>query len=350
MSALLSDNIMVGLDPKRVAVDVRDFEDSAAGNDADALARATALYRGSFLEDLQIEEVGFQDWLTFERRHFDELAQDSLETLLELQLAVPATQAAIKTGQALLVLDPLREGAHRGLMQAYAAQGRTAQAITQFEECKRVLGGELGLEPSEETRQLHEKLRRGEQGGERGTTLSSAVPSQSSKDGDQDIMPKVVVFPLEVLSDQPQHAYLAQGIALDIVTELSRFRRADVLFLRRWREDDQESASALEQARALDGDFLVDGNLRHLGQKLRISVQLVETTSGRHLWGENYDCSLEEIYATHDDVVQAVTAAVANRLDFVEYEQAQTKPEASLTADEHGLGVTSHEVVHSIPL
>src|SRR5262249_41702604 len=117
---LISDRQAVTLDPAAVTVDVSGCEQRIGEGTTEAIARGTALYRGDLLDGLDIRDSAFEEWLLLERQRLRVLARDALARLLECHLASGARDSAAMVAHRLLALDPLRETAHRVLMQIYA--------------------------------------------------------------------------------------------------------------------------------------------------------------------------------------------------------------------------------------
>jgi DNA-binding SARP family transcriptional activator/pimeloyl-ACP methyl ester carboxylesterase len=156
-NAFVVDGELVGLRQTAVDVDTAAFERGVSQCTREALGKATALYQGDLLEDVRVDEAPFDDWLAAERQRLRELALTALEKLLALELAGGALDQAAATGRRLLALDPLRESAHRTVMDLYVRQGRRSAALQQYRQCAEVLRRELGVEPeAATTRRFHE--------------------------------------------------------------------------------------------------------------------------------------------------------------------------------------------------
>jgi DNA-binding SARP family transcriptional activator len=151
----------VALDAGKVWVDAGAFEVAVARAEPTELARAVELYRGDFLEGLDVGEPPFEEWHTVERERLRELALDALAKLLRHQMDAQASDAAVRTALRTLALDPLQEVVHRALMRLYLDQGRRAAALRQYQECIQLLEREMGAEPEELTRELYRKILRG---------------------------------------------------------------------------------------------------------------------------------------------------------------------------------------------
>ncbi|TCD13235.1 AfsR/SARP family transcriptional regulator [Oricola cellulosilytica] len=150
----------VRLEPGVIAVDVMTFEDLARAGDPSSLHEALALYRGPFLAGLEIAETGYEHWLSAERSRLEGLAVDAGSRLIALRDKPDRTSAA--DAERLLALDPYNEAAHRHLMLFHALSGQISRAIRQYEHCREELKEDLDIEPSQETRDLHMRIKAGE--------------------------------------------------------------------------------------------------------------------------------------------------------------------------------------------
>jgi DNA-binding SARP family transcriptional activator len=135
-SPLLADREFVSLERAVVTVDVAEFEQLIAEGSMEGLTRATALYRGDLLDGLDLRDAAFDEWLLMERQRLRNLACEALAKLLNQHLVRGVHDQAGDAARRLLSLDPLREAAHRALMQIYTAQGQTALALKQYQLCR----------------------------------------------------------------------------------------------------------------------------------------------------------------------------------------------------------------------
>ncbi len=115
--------------------------------------RAVALYQGDLLDGL------YDDWCVFDRERFSLAYLTALERLMVYHRSRGQWLAAISFGRQLLRKDPIREHVHRELMVCHLSMGDRPSALRQYEICARLVREELGVEPMEETRRLHEAIR-----------------------------------------------------------------------------------------------------------------------------------------------------------------------------------------------
>ncbi|MGA7534512.1 MAG: FlgO family outer membrane protein, partial [Pseudolabrys sp.] len=109
--------------------------------------------------------------------------------------------------------------------------------------------------------------------------------------------PSIAVLPFANLSGQKEQEYLADGITEDIITALTRFRWFFVIARNSSCTYKHKSLDAKQIAQELGVQYLLEGSVRRSGQQIRISAQLVDATSGKHIWAERYDLELTEVFA-----------------------------------------------------
>jgi adenylate cyclase len=133
------------------------------------------------------------------------------------------------------------------------------------------------------------------------------------------------------MSAEPGQRFLADGITEDIITELSRFTALTVIARNSSARFADRPADVKQAGRQLGARYLVEGSLRGLGDKVRITVQLIDVESAGHLWAERFDRATADAAAI-DKAVQAIVRGIANRVAESEEEQVRKGPEASRTA------------------
>jgi adenylate cyclase len=149
--------------------------------------------------------------------------------------------------------------------------------------------------------------------------------------------PSIAVLPFDNISGDPDQVYFSDGITEDIITELSRFRSLSVIARNSSFAFRNERIDVGEIARRLRVQFVLEGSVRRAGNRVRITVQLINALTGAHLWAERYDRELEDIFAVQDEVVRTVVATVAGRLEATGAEIAKRKPPESLVAYDYVL-------------
>ena len=148
----------IGFSAGIVETDLAAFEAAIAEDRPAALERAAELYRADLLDGFSLRDRDFGDWLTGERERLREHAVQLFLRLME-RAAATGVEPAIRWALRILAVDPVHEPAHRGLMELYAAQGRHAAALRQYEQLRETLARELGTRPEPETDALIRRIR-----------------------------------------------------------------------------------------------------------------------------------------------------------------------------------------------
>ena len=156
-------------------------------------------------------------------------------------------------------------------------------------------------------------------------------------------MPSIAVLPLANMSGDSEQEFFADGLTEDILTELSRFRGLFVISRTSAFVYKGKSAKVQDVAKDLGVQYVVEGSVRKAGNRVRITVQLIDAASDRHLWAERYDRDLEDIFAVQDEVTAAIVATLPGRIDAATQERAERKLPENMAAYEYVLaGKTLH--------
>src|SRR5215831_656264 len=146
--------------------------------------------------------------------------------------------------------------------------------------------------------------------------------------------PSIVVVPFVNLSGDAAQEYFSDGITEDLITELSRWRLLAVRSRSASFRYRGVAVDIKQIARELDVRFVVEGSVRRMGERIRISVRLVDAETGSEIWVEKFDRALEEIFAVQDRVVQTIVSTLVGRVEASAAECAGRKPPTSLAAYE----------------
>jgi TolB-like protein len=144
------------------------------------------------------------------------------------------------------------------------------------------------------------------------------------------------------MSADPEQEYFSDGISEDITTALSKLRWFSVIarnssFLYKG------SAVHMKQvAEELGARYVVEGSVRKSGDRVRITAQLNDATTGSHVWGQYYDRDLTDVFAVQDEITNAIVSAIEPQIYVAENFRARRKPPASLDAWELVMRALSH--------
>jgi adenylate cyclase len=153
--------------------------------------------------------------------------------------------------------------------------------------------------------------------------------------------PSIAVLPFSNFSDRGESDYFGDGIADDIITELSRFSELFVIARNSSFRYRDKSVDVQQIGRELGVRYVLQGNIRREGNRARISVQLMDATNGGQRWAERYDRSLEDIFAIQDDVVRTIAPVLAAHINRAEIARALLKPPSTWHAHDYFLRGTA---------
>ena len=134
--------------------------------------------------------------------------------------------------------------------------------------------------------------------------------------------PSIAVLPFVNMSGDQEQQYFSDGITEDIITELSRFRSFLVISRPSSFTYQGRAVSVQAVGQELGVRYVVEGSVRKVGSRVRVTVQLIDAESGNHLWAERYDRDVADIFSVQDEVTQNIVASLAGRLDEAGGERA----------------------------
>ena len=144
--------------------------------------------------------------------------------------------------------------------------------------------------------------------------------------------PSIAVLPFDNMSGDPEQEYLADGISEDLITALSKIRWFFVIARNSTFTYKGQAVEVTQVARELGVRYVIEGSVRKAGNRVRISAQLIDAMTGRHVWAERYDRDLADIFELQDEMTQTIVAAVEPELGAAERERALSKPPENLDA------------------
>jgi adenylate cyclase len=144
--------------------------------------------------------------------------------------------------------------------------------------------------------------------------------------------PSIAVLPFANMSRDPEQEFFADGIAEDVITALSHYPSLFVIARNSCFTYKGRGVEVRQVGRELGVRYVVEGSLRKAGNRIRVTAQLVEAETGKHVWAERYDRDLADIFAVQDEITEAVTIAIAPAIAAAEQQRAMRKPPESLDA------------------
>jgi adenylate cyclase len=161
-----------------------------------------------------------------------------------------------------------------------------------------------------------------------------AVHARSERPAHLRDKPAIVVLPFANMSGDPEQEFFADGLTEDIITELSRFRDLLVISRNTSSRYKGKAVEAKKIAKELAVHYLLEGSVRKAGNRVRVTVQLIDAETDRHVWADRYDRELADIFAIQDEVTSSVVATLPRRVEAATRERSANKPTENMAAYE----------------
>ena len=162
----------------------------------------------------------------------------------------------------------------------------------------------------------------------------AAVAMSAETDGPLPLLdkPTIAVLPFDNMSGDPDQDYFADGMAEDIITALSKFRSFFVIARNSSFAFKGRVTDVTQVSKELSAKYVVEGSVRKSANRLRITAQLIEAESGKHIWAERYDRSLDDVFDIQDEITERVVGIIAPEISAVERKAAARKHPENLDA------------------
>ena len=232
-------------------------------------------------------------------------------------------------------------------VEALANPGGICVSRKVYDEVKRKLdvlfvdGGAQQLKNIEEPVSIFHIEAQGPEGQSRdsgtkktGNERSSAAPTFDK--------PSIAVLPFANMSADPEQGFFADGITEDIITALSRFPNLIVIARNSTFAYKDKAVNVADIGKELGVRYVVEGSVRKAGNRVRVTVQLVEAASGEHIWAERYDRELNDIFELQDELCQSIVAIMPGRLEAAAMAHVSRKPPEQMAAYDYLLAAKIH--------
>ena len=154
--------------------------------------------------------------------------------------------------------------------------------------------------------------------------------------------PSIAVLPFQNMSGDPEQEYFADGMVEEITTALSRFKQFFVIARNSSFTYKGRAVDVKQVGRELGVRYVLEGSVRKAANRIRISGQLIDTTTGSHLWADRFDGAVEDIFDLQDQVTTSVVGVIAPTMERAEIERSKGKRTESLDAYDYYLrGIAS---------
>jgi adenylate cyclase len=144
--------------------------------------------------------------------------------------------------------------------------------------------------------------------------------------------PSIAVLPFTNMSVDPEQDYFADGMAEDIITALSHFKALFVIARNSSFTYKGRAVDVKQVGRELGVRYVLEGSVRKGGNRVRVTAQMIDATSGAHIWAERYDRDLSDIFAVQDEITASVAGVIEPALAEAEQQRVLRKPPERLDA------------------
>ena len=307
------------LNPSRISCDLYDLRTAI---DADETERVVRLYAGSLLDGFHLDDsTEFSYWLDERRTELSHAYVGALHALAERQKQSGDVHGRVRTCLRLVAADPHSGANARRLMRALDDAGDRLGAIHHAREHANRLRADLDLAPDPKVVALAAQLQA------RAMTpapIRNAPAPQSS--------PSVAVLPFLNITSEPADASFADGITEDVIAQLSKMRALRVISHTSVMPFKQRQQGLKEIGRKVGATTVLDGSIRHSGDRVRIVAKLIDVETEQHLWAETYDRQLADIFAIQSNVALQIAAALNAELSREEQTRVRKEPTKDLQA------------------
>jgi TolB-like protein len=312
----------VGLSPKHVGCDSTILLEAPR-----TAAEALSLYRGEFLDAVHVTGApDFERWVDRMRAALRARASEIAWNLSAAAESAGAWISAANHGRRATELAVDVEGATQRLIRLLDRAGDRGAALAEYERLERWLDGEFGIPPSPETTALITTIR--------GRESQPTVPAVASASGAERKLRtrSMAVLPFEDLSDG-SGAYVANGIGEDLLTALSGVRGVRIVSRTSVRHFVERPPTSMREVHELLGvDFVLEGSVRLQGDRVRVTVQLIDAVRDDHLWAQTYDRTLTDVFEVQSDVALRIARALEAELSPREHRRLRRPTTTSLKA------------------
>ena len=275
--------------------------------------QAASLFRGTLLEGIDGMTPDFETWLGPERERLASIAVRLVEQIAE---SAAPNEAATCLARQLLARDPLCEPVYRALMRLHVVSGERAAALKLYATCRDALKKELDATPDLQTETLYRDVLTDR-------PAQTAPAEQTAPAADR---PSLAVLPFSNLSHDRDLDYLCEGLAEDIITGLGRFRLLFVIDRHSSSMIAKQESDIAQIGRRLGVAHLVQGSLQHQGDRVRITVRLLDAATRAQVWGEAYDHQFADLANVPDTITGALISTLHARVESALVERGRRKP------------------------
>lgn len=324
---LLVSNTTVALRAGAAEVDVSSFRaEMVLGNFAAASAAGT----GFFLHGFGPVDPEFDRWAEVERAAIQADMTRCLKALMEMAGSAGDTSQVILLANRLLVQDDLQEEVVRSLMRAQMRQHNYNAALRVYDALRDRLQADLAVRPASETEALAAEIRAARHNAPPAKTAPPPLAPMEARLN----RPSIAVLPFRALGTGADAAMLGEGVADEIIIELSRSNEISVVSRQSSFRFTSDKSEASEIGAVLGVRFSLVGTVQSAGERLRLTARLDRCSDGATVWAERFDRSMNEYFDVQTEIARIVTATVAGRIAAADIQAVQMQRPGNLEAYE----------------
>jgi len=168
----------------------------------------------------------------------------------------------------------------------------------------------------------------------RGYKYAGPMPFAAVAESQEKRRPSIAVLPFDNMSGDPEQDYFSDGITEDIIAEFSKFKDFLVIARNSSFQFRGKANDLAEVAKRLGVQYVVEGSVRKIANRIRVSAQLIDASSTAHVWAEHYDRELHDIFAIQDEITQMISARLARQARTAIASRSRGRPTGNLSAYE----------------
>ena len=158
--------------------------------------------------------------------------------------------------------------------------------------------------------------------------------TKADQETSKNYKPKLAIMPFSNINDDNEGSYLVDGIVEDLITEFSMIKELKIVSRQSCFDFKSSGDDIKEFCKKFAVDYIVTGNIRSAGKRVRISVELSEPSNSNIIWNNKYDKVLEDIFEVQDEIVRNISISILGEIEVSSLERARRKPTDSLTSYE----------------
>ena len=162
--------------------------------------------------------------------------------------------------------------------------------------------------------------------------VAASVSSRSASHVAAPAKPSIVVLPFDNMSDDHAQEYFSDGISEDLTTALSRFEWLFVIARNSAFTYKGKAVDVKQVGRELGVRYVLEGSVRRVADRVRVTAQLIDAETDRHVWAQRYDRSMTDVFDLQDDIVASIATAVGPEITIAEIERSRGKRRDDLDA------------------